>query len=133
LGARDRKPMCHAVKQSDPSHHVDQVMIQVELPPYRRPHSLLDLVAFEIACLRHFTGCCRLEQMQLFLRLLMMISLCKKAMKVTTRKEDVGAEVGLHFSSLCFACCCTDMHHNVGRRVLPRCRRLRNNNLWLLI
>jgi hypothetical protein len=63
LGARNRKPMCHAVKRSDPGHHVDQVMIQVELPPYRRPHSLLDLVAFEIACLKHFTGCCRLELM----------------------------------------------------------------------
>jgi hypothetical protein len=42
------------MKQFDPGHHVNQLMIQVELPPYRGPHSPLDLVASEIVFGRMF-------------------------------------------------------------------------------
>jgi hypothetical protein len=41
-------------KRSDPGHHADQVMYQVELPPYYGPQSPFDLVAFEIVFGRMF-------------------------------------------------------------------------------
>jgi hypothetical protein len=37
-----------ATKRTKLIHQADQVMTQVELPPYRRPYSPLDLVAIEI-------------------------------------------------------------------------------------
>jgi hypothetical protein len=42
------------MKQFDQGHHVNQLMIQVELPPYRGPHSPLDLAASEIVFGRMF-------------------------------------------------------------------------------
>jgi hypothetical protein len=44
-GARGRKYLCIAAKQSDSGCSVDQVMTQVELPPYHGPRNPLDMVA----------------------------------------------------------------------------------------
>jgi hypothetical protein len=48
--------------RSNPVPLADQVMTQVELPPYRGPRSPLDLVAIEImdAYLKHFNEYLRL-------------------------------------------------------------------------
>jgi hypothetical protein len=58
LGADRRKRLRLATKRFDPGHRADQVMIQVELPPYRRPHSPLDLVASYIIFRRMFEAFC---------------------------------------------------------------------------
>jgi hypothetical protein len=50
------------VRLSDPVPQADQVMTQVELSPYHRPHSPLDLVAVEIifgTYFKRFTECHR--------------------------------------------------------------------------
>jgi hypothetical protein len=50
------------VKQFDLGPHVDLVMIQVELPPYRGPHNPVDLIASEIVFGRMFESFCRVSQ-----------------------------------------------------------------------
>jgi hypothetical protein len=47
-GRRGRKRPPPATKRSKPITSVDQVMSQVELPPYHGPRSTLDLVAIKI-------------------------------------------------------------------------------------
>jgi hypothetical protein len=47
-GKRGRKCPPPATKQSKPVPLVVQVMTQVELPPHRGPHSLMDSIAIEI-------------------------------------------------------------------------------------
>jgi hypothetical protein len=51
-----------AIKWSDPTPHTNQVMSQVELPPYRGPHSPLDLVALEIVFAHMFWAFHRVSQ-----------------------------------------------------------------------
>jgi hypothetical protein len=53
-----RKRLCLVVRWFDMIPQADQVMTQVELPPYRGPHGLFNLVAVEIVSkhnLRCFT------------------------------------------------------------------------------
>jgi hypothetical protein len=45
LSARGRKCLLHAAKWSNLGFHADQVITQVEFPPYHRPRNPLDLVA----------------------------------------------------------------------------------------
>jgi hypothetical protein len=49
-----RKCLHHMVKQSNPVPHANEVMTQVELPPYRGSRSPLDLVVIEIVFGRIF-------------------------------------------------------------------------------
>jgi hypothetical protein len=44
-GAQGWKCLHNAMKRSDQGHSADEVITQVELPPYRGPQSLLNLVA----------------------------------------------------------------------------------------
>jgi hypothetical protein len=53
-GGCDRKCLHIAARWSDLVPLVDQVMTQVELPPYRGPHNPLDLIAIEIIFGRMF-------------------------------------------------------------------------------
>jgi hypothetical protein len=57
---RKRPPPVPKRKQALPS--VDQVMTQIELPPYCRPHSSLDLITIEIIFGRHFGAFQRISQ-----------------------------------------------------------------------
>jgi hypothetical protein len=53
-GGRGRKCICAAIKWPNPVPQADQVITQIELPPYYGPRSPLDLVAVEIICGRIF-------------------------------------------------------------------------------
>jgi hypothetical protein len=53
-GGRGHKRPPPATRWSKPIPSVDQVMTQVELPPYRGPRSPLDLVAIEVIYGRMF-------------------------------------------------------------------------------
>jgi hypothetical protein len=53
-GRRGRKHPLSAIRQNKPLPSGDQVMTQVELPPYHGPHSPLDLVVIEIIFARLF-------------------------------------------------------------------------------
>jgi hypothetical protein len=47
-GRHGRKRPPPIIKRKQPLPSADQVMTKIELPPYRRPHSSLDLVIVEI-------------------------------------------------------------------------------------
>jgi hypothetical protein len=61
-GRRWRKRPSPAIKRSKPITLADQVMSQVELPPYYGPHSPLDLIAIEIIFGRIFEAFRQISQ-----------------------------------------------------------------------
>jgi hypothetical protein len=61
-GKRGRKRSPPVTKQSKQITSADQVMFQVELPPYRGPHSSLDLFAIEIIFGRIFEAFQQISQ-----------------------------------------------------------------------
>jgi hypothetical protein len=59
---RNQKCPCTAVKRPNPVPQADQVITQVELPPYCGPHNPLDLVIVEIIFGCIFQAFCRISQ-----------------------------------------------------------------------